>query len=263
MLDTDAAGSAMVAAQMQHRHQRARYSDDQIPALSRNDVLDTVLSFVGVGDYYYVAGVCRNWRGKYMQLCKQETQEFRFNTSRESIVTTAAKLQLALDNGLLLDRLAHDESKLGAVVAKKSLEAIAVLTVARVYGLQWSTHLTQHAATYKKYELLDWLRRCGCPLNPDEIIDSAFDSDLEHLKQLYELFGPWSAQRLTSLWCSAASSDKLETIKWLREVGAVWPTCFYDSENTPWGACCSCRCVQWAIANGSTWGTWRCQALAQ
>eukprot|EP00953_Heterococcus_sp_UTEX-ZZ885_P008667 5174-Heterococcus_DN1.PRE.5 len=60
LLNTPAAADNMPAAsQVQHRHQRARVSDDHIPILARNEVIDTVFSFVGIGEYYYVAGVCR------------------------------------------------------------------------------------------------------------------------------------------------------------------------------------------------------------
>jgi hypothetical protein len=240
---TDDVAGVVATAQVQHRHQRARISADQTPVLGRNEVLDTVFGFVGAGDYYYVAGVCRNWRGRYMQLCRQATQDknIRFNTSRKRTVVTAARLQLALDNGLAIDKLAHDESGLARVIAAKSLDAIAVLTLARVYGVQWSTHLTKYAAEHEQYELLHWLLKCGCPFKKCEIDECAFRADLEHLKQLYEIFGPWSANLLKSLWCCAAASNKLDTIKWLREQGAQWPKSFFnDSGNTPWGFCRAC-----------------------
>jgi hypothetical protein len=48
--------------------QRAQCTQDAIPVLARDEVLDTVFSFIGIGDYNYAAGVCRNWRGRYMKL---------------------------------------------------------------------------------------------------------------------------------------------------------------------------------------------------
>jgi hypothetical protein len=63
--------SAAPEDQQQHMHQRARRAVDQEPVLARDEVLDTVLSFVGIGEYYYVAGVCRNWRGRYISVCSQ------------------------------------------------------------------------------------------------------------------------------------------------------------------------------------------------
>jgi hypothetical protein len=73
--------STVAACDVQHRHQRARCLDDHIAVPANNQVLDTVFNFVGVGDYYYVAGVCRNWRGRYLTLCPQYTSEiFKHDT---------------------------------------------------------------------------------------------------------------------------------------------------------------------------------------
>jgi hypothetical protein len=87
-----------------HRHQRPCVAPDERPAPARDKVIDTIFSFVGIGDYYYVAAVCRNWRGRYVTFC-QNTPERWTNvlrstyTSCDNIVATAARLQLALDNG--------------------------------------------------------------------------------------------------------------------------------------------------------------------
>jgi hypothetical protein len=152
--------------QHEHRHQRARVSDDQIPILARNEVLDTVLSFVGVGEYCYVAGVCRNWRGRYMTSCSQaeHTRPSRFITSVESIVRTAARLQLVLDSGLTIAELVAHTYIFTMAILHRSLEPVAVLSLARVYGMQWNTMHTDLAAEFPgTIELLQWLVRCGCP----------------------------------------------------------------------------------------------------
>jgi hypothetical protein len=54
--------------QQQHRQQRARL-DDYASPLENNVILDIVFSYVGIGDYFYTAAVCRNWRGRYITLC--------------------------------------------------------------------------------------------------------------------------------------------------------------------------------------------------
>jgi hypothetical protein len=139
-----------------------------------------------------------------------------------------------------------------------------VLTLARVYGLQWNVQLTFYAAVHKKYELLRWLHKCGCPWDLEEIVGDADDScNLEHMKQLRAVTGPWPAEQVISSMSCAASCDALDIVKWCHEQGAVWPESFYDIEITPDGDFCSLRCVEWALANGSsTWLTWRCQDLA-
>jgi hypothetical protein len=54
-------------------------------------------------------------------------------------------------------------------------------------------------------------------------------------------------------------------VKWLREQDAEWPVAFcYNEDSTFYiggvtNGCWTLQCVQWAIANSSSWGTWRCQ----
>jgi hypothetical protein len=249
----------------QHRHQRARVSTDYMPVLARNEVLDTVFSFVGTGDYYYVAAVCRNWRGRYMQLCAQTASSMkqRFSTSLKSVLVSADRLQLALDNGLSVETLQKKEYSLAITISKNSLEPIAVLSLARVYGLPWNIHLPFYAVQNRQYELLRWLRKCGCPWDLELIILDADDNgDLDHMKQMRAITGPWPVDRLKDMLRWAGSCDELDNLKWLHEQGKVWPTSFCDFEAAPDSRCWSLRCVQWAVANGSTWLVWRCQDLA-
>jgi hypothetical protein len=59
--------AAAVNSQPQQQ-QQSRPDRSPIPVLAQDGVLGTVFSFIGIGEYYYVAGVCRNWRGRYMAL---------------------------------------------------------------------------------------------------------------------------------------------------------------------------------------------------
>jgi hypothetical protein len=265
---TERSSSAAEASDTVHEHrdQRARVSDDDRPALARDEVLDTVFSFVGIGVYYYVAGVCRNWRGRYMTLCKQaaKKKQHTFHTSYWSTIVTASRLQVALDAGFTDAQLTKPKLRLAHAIAIRSLEPIAVLTLARVYGLQWSTSLSERAAWLKKYELLRWLIKCECPWDIDQLVDDVLQYDeLDHLITVRAVTGPWSAEKLTSLLDGAALNDELDTVKWCHEQGAEWPESFYDVYSAPdVSKCWSLKCLQWAIANGSTWLTWRCQALS-
>jgi hypothetical protein len=265
----DDAVDTAAAPQVQHRHQRARVSDDHIPILARNEVLDTVFSFVGIGDYYYVACVCRNWRGRYLTLCHNTLNRWTKKacppyTSCSSIVMTVARLQLALDNGLTVAQLqAADHLALTNAIVNKSLEPMGAITLARLYGLAWNTSLTEYAACFKKYELLKWLRKCGCPWNLDDIMTNARDNaELQDIKDVCAITGPWPIETLSDMMNEVALYDEPETVKWCREQGAEWPKSFYDLEYAPHGNCWPVRCVQWAIANGSTFLEWRCQDLA-
>jgi hypothetical protein len=196
--EKDASRIDMVfAASFQHRDQRACGSHDSIPVLARTYVLDTVFSFVGIGEYYYAAGVCRNWRGRYIQLCAQTAanKNKKFNTSLGSVVATKVRLQLALDNGLTIEQLEDNEMQLPDAVVRQSLEPMRVIALARLYGLEWNDYLTEQAADHSKYELLKWLHKCGCPWDVDDIIDNACDRDnLEHLTAIHDITGPWPVE---------------------------------------------------------------------
>jgi hypothetical protein len=262
-------GSIESASQVQHRHQCARVSDDETPILARNEVLDTVFSFVGIGDYYYVACVCRNWRGRYMTFCHKTPERWTQKarppyTSCSSIVMTAARLQLALDNGLTVAQLqAADHLALSDAIVNNSLEPVEAITLARLYGLAWNTSLTEYAACFKKYELLKWLLKCGCPKDVEAIIEDVREMDyLKHTQQLYAITNPWPAEQMSDMMSNAGSYSDLDTVKWWRAQGAAWPTSFYNTKDSPCANCWSLRCVRWAIANGSTWLEWRCQDLA-
>jgi hypothetical protein len=175
---------------------------------------------------------------------------------------TADRLQLALDNGLTMEQLTQNQLIL-AIAVMNSSEPIAVLTLAKVLGLQWVDYFTDFAADEQKYELLQWLRKCGCPWNLDVIAEDALDrSDLEHMKQLRAVTGPWAVHLLSAKLWYAGVENELDIVKWLREQGAEWPTNFNCINIAPNRHCWSLQCVQWALANGSTWLGWRCQDLA-
>jgi hypothetical protein len=230
-----------------------------------------VFSSVGIGDYYYVAGVCRNWRGRYISLCEQATEKkpLKYNTCRKNIVMTAARLQLALDNGLAIDQLNKFFGRLADNIASSSLEPIAVLTVARCYGLEWHGDLPIRAARSGKLELLQWMHKCGCRFEPDVVICAAVERDyVDVVAWLYEQFAAsFAADFKQGLLWRAGWLDNLSVAQCLREHGAEWPEAFCCNANLttfqPLGdhsaGCWSLQCVQWAIANGCTWGQWRCQ----
>jgi hypothetical protein len=153
MLDDSAAESS--DSLFEHRHQRACVAADERPVLARDEILDTVFSFVGIDDYYYVAGVCRNWRGRYMSFCHRTPDEWtgvvrRPYTSCSSIVATADRLQLALDSGLTIELLDTSSWDVAFAFITDSLESRVVLALGRLYGLKWNNLLTQCAAQCKK-----------------------------------------------------------------------------------------------------------------
>jgi hypothetical protein len=122
--------------------------------LDKDELLDVVFSFVGI----YTGAVSRRWRGRYIKLCYNNTAadtKDKLRTSRRSVLMTAARLQLALDSGLRIDDLQTDKKYSFAMIAViYSIDPVSVLSLARVYGLEWSPFLTHFAATHNKLPLL-------------------------------------------------------------------------------------------------------------
>jgi hypothetical protein len=103
--------------------------------LDKDELLDTVFSYVGMGDYFFAAGVCRRWRGRYIKLCYKKAAADKVDklcTTFRSALMTAARLQLAFNSGLEVEQL-HDYEDLASDIAIYSLEPIEALTVAKTY----------------------------------------------------------------------------------------------------------------------------------
>jgi hypothetical protein len=270
---TVAAAASTSQPQQPQQQLQSRPRHTPIPVLAQDGILDTICSFVGIGDYYYVAGVCRNWRGRYMAFCHSDAaKDMRYKkthklyTSGTSAAMTAARLQLALDNGLSMDKLNELCWRLARTLALHSLERIAVLTIARCYGLEWHDDLPQLAAGHGKLEVLEWMHKCGCPFVAEAVIEAGFGSnDLATVNWLYKQFEPsFTAEFKQNLLWRAGYANDLLVAKWLRGHGAEWPDTFCFTEHSTFDisdigdGCWSLECVQWAIASGSTWREWRC-----
>jgi hypothetical protein len=70
-----------------------------LTALEEDGVLDHIFSFVGAGEHLYAAGVCRQWRCRYMQFCTSSSGPVQTTLKRSALVTES-RLQLALSCGL-------------------------------------------------------------------------------------------------------------------------------------------------------------------
>jgi hypothetical protein len=202
-----------------------------------------VLGYVGFGEYFYVAGVCRRWRGRYISFCHAEApaaEKHKLRTLREAVVSTAARLQLALINGLkmtVLDirGLRSSIVSLAYNVLKRSLEPIALLTLLRVYGYQWDSDLYVAAAEEGNLELIKWLHQVQCPSPPPGMIaykccqcmSSTAVSVLHWLHSVQpEWFNEVSAgdANKTSLLYNAGEHSNFVLMQWLRrELKAEWP----------------------------------------
>jgi hypothetical protein len=99
---------------------RAESSAAAASPLDDNDFFSSVLSYVGFGEYFYVAGLCRKWRGCHISFCHADAPsaaKHKLRTLRRAIVITAARLQLALNNGAKLTVIDKEANKGGVTLA--------------------------------------------------------------------------------------------------------------------------------------------------
>jgi hypothetical protein len=216
---------------------------------------------VGNADYYYVAGVSRRWRGRYIKLCyngADPDEDEKLWTSYNRAIVTAARLQLALDNGLTVAELTTDH--LAVDIVKCSAEPIAVLTLLELYDMQWSTELTTAAADVEELELLQWLHKYGCPWVLDEVADcAAWCDNADMLIWLRKVTCAWPQETLNKCMRIAGCANNLAGVQWLHKQGAEWPDRFILDSGT---ACWYPKAVQLALQNGADWGAWQCGGVA-
>jgi hypothetical protein len=238
-----------------------------------DSVLDHIFSFVGIGEYIYAAGVNKQWRERYTQLCNDKVvvksylgTDFvytKLRTSHKSAIMTAARLQLALDTGLDVAAIqaVEDWWRVERHIVQHSLDPVGVLLLVKQHGCDWSDHLCSAAVSANKLELLQWLHSSGCPWDVDRLRSTAFRLDnLTLLKWLYSVTQPWSKRVLKEQLLIAGCDENLELAKWLREIGAPWPRRLYWDEGLG-GGFWDPPMIAWALANGCKWGHWRCEDL--
>jgi hypothetical protein len=238
--------------------------------LEKDEILDGVFSFVGLGEYYFAAGVSRRWKGRYIKLCYTKAAadvNDKLRTSHKSAVMTAARLQLALDGGVTMAALQKNVFRLSNNVAR-SPEPIDVLKLARQHDLEWSFAFTLTAAFRNN------LRSVECPWCEGSVLHAiAAGGTTEVLEWVQSQISTTALTgRVQDMLETAAQDDNLQIVQWLRQrAAAEWPTSFCDTilvfdfsnpANDRMNRCWSKRAVQWALANGGTWGNWQCSLFS-
>jgi hypothetical protein len=236
--------------------------------LDRDDVLGTVLSFVGIYDHLYIGGVSKRWRERgLLPLSRSKPMQLatiRFYTSYRSVFKSAARFQWAIDSKLELAELLHRRRQMffAHMVAAHSPDPAGVMSVARAHGLQWFGLLIQYALKYKNVELLLWLVENGCPWDLRTAVFSAIDSVpmLQGIRSLQT--EPWPAQMRNDLMWEAGLRSQTATLSWLHEQGTDWPYSFARVQtikrhftgtvNSRQVRCWSFAAVQLALSRGST-----------
>jgi hypothetical protein len=260
--------SATLDTERQHVYDSSSNSTVTAP-LDRDELLDHVFSFVGGGDHLYVGGVCRRWRGLYMQYCAQNSTselDTKLVTRHRSVLMTESRLQLALSSGLSLEGYTFDSWTRADLICGQSLEPTKVLTLLRLHGVPWSTLLCDGVAYCNKLTLLQWLHSHSCPWDTWELLNAASaGGSIAMLEWLVTVTTPWSADLKLFMLNVAARFSRLAVALWLRADGADWPTAFSvesGHDDAKQKMCWSVSAVQWALSCGSGWLDWKCEDYA-
>jgi hypothetical protein len=208
---------------------RARVVDDSSlrSPLDKDELLDAVFSYVGAGDYFYAAGVCRRWKGRYIKLCYNKVAADKADklcTTVRSTCVSAARLQLAFDSGLQVDKL-HNCAQLASDIAKYSIDPIEALIVAKTYDMRYPAGLTSEAAFYGRLQSLQWLHERRCTWEEGSILICAAGSGLiDMLTWLQTVTAPWSEATQCQMLLCASMHDRLDAVKWMRHTANMpWP----------------------------------------
>jgi hypothetical protein len=255
----------------QNRAVRQRAAAVSVPPLDDDALLDKIFGLVGVGEYFYVAGVCRRWRGRYITLCYNAAAEnleevdndelsSKLRTSVASAVITADRLQMAFNDTLAVAQLYR--GSFGRKVARYSLEPVVVFALAKQHDLRWDDQYCSCAAAENRLDLLQWLRSRGCPWDVDGMLAvmSRYGklNRRAMLEWLQSRTRPWTGEEKSSLLWAAVQSRSYPDAEWLREQGAAWPNSFIPVINwVRWTQ----PMVKYALAHGAAWGDWDCQTL--
>jgi hypothetical protein len=278
----------------QKQNKKARRDSKDSP-LDKDEVLDTVFSYVGIGDYFYTAAVCSNWRRRYLKLCYTEARKkddcrltaaagtaiaagaagaaaaiavasAKCTTSYRSAMMTSARLRLSLQDSVTVVQLQANKQQFARDVVCYSQEPREVLSLLKLHDMVWHSELCIIAVYRSKLQLLQWLHECGCPWQvPLLLKNAAMKGHLDVLKWMYKVTGPWSAALATYVLCTAAYDNRLEVVEWLYAQGAEWPQQLHaaaEYHGRPINVCWTAHVVRWALAHGCTWGNWQCQQLA-
>jgi hypothetical protein len=267
---SDAGGHMDGNAKRQHLHDRSRLNQQAGPLASPldiDDVLDQIFSYVGGGEHFYIAGVSRRWRGRYLRPCVlNSTSELdkNFVTRHRSVLMTEKRLYLAFSSGLSVEGWAISTQQKAEMICKHSLEPVQVMTVLRLHGVPWDQMLCNSAAFNAKLSLLQWLRINFCPWSEsDVLLNASRYGSVAMMEWLLTATAAWTVDIKLCMLIRAAWCNNTDVAKWLRARGAQWPEKFAGQFNAAGGAtvhqCWSLSALQWAIAAGSGWLDWHCE----
>jgi hypothetical protein len=240
--------------------------------LEEDKVLAHVFSFVGRGDHLYTGGVSRKWRGDYMQHCTKTSTskcDKKLVTRLRNTLVSTKRLWYAKNHGLCVKDLGLDlsTSRYARMFETNCSEPCEVITILRLWGVQWGHELCAAAASSAQLSFLQWLHRYDCPWDEEFLLYAASrGGSVAMLKWLQKVTAPWLANVLLVMLDKAATFGQSGAAEWLRQQDAAWPAAFayeyWSADAGPDSRCWSLPLVQWAMASGSGWLYWRCEDYA-
>jgi hypothetical protein len=148
-------------------------------------------------------------------------------------------------------------------------------------GCPWDETTCSYAAEGGQLHTLQWAREQGCPWDEWTCYNAAWKGNLRMLQWARANGCAWHRENVLRVAAMHAGVDMLEWLQghsgkpWSDEDKAAmllpsspaWPTSFIGSTTGMFQQipdveiCWTEAAMQWALANGCTWGEWQCQKL--
>jgi hypothetical protein len=153
--------TALQSAASPQRSMRHRATASFEPPLEQDSILQFILDFVGVRDYYFTASVSRRWCGRYLSFCRGLRE-----THWTAAVSAPHRLMLAFADGLT-EKIYDDEWEFAVAVVEQSADPVGILQMCRAKGLSWDLDIPNAVAGYGNVTMLQQLIAFGCPWTPE------------------------------------------------------------------------------------------------
>jgi hypothetical protein len=187
-------------------------TDSRNPLLCR-EVLQNVLSYVGAGQYLFVALVSRLWKdvygtARYRQLAFDEIRSCGSLklTLGSSVFASPSRVWLARLSGLDGTTKAYQH-------AAGKYADVGLLATAHCLGMQYTAATMRGAANRNKLAEVQFLHRRGCPWSLCLLEDAAQRGHFELVRWCYEHGCAWDDASSASKY--AAKSGNVELMAWL------------------------------------------------
>jgi hypothetical protein len=213
------------------RSKRLRATRSSESPLAKDEILDSVFSFVGTGGHLYCS-INRRWRGRYVRHCALDSSagDKKLVTSDAAAFMTERRLQLTIDCGFSISTYKISDWKRGLLISKDSLEPQQVMALCRKHGVQWSEHLTHMALRAGNLRFLQWLHSKGCRWLEHAMLANASQGgcvDMFVYLQRTLRAATWDDKSKSLMLSYSGWFGHPAAAEWLLAHGAAWPKSFF------------------------------------